>query len=115
MYKYIVLIITASCAAAPPPYPKPKLPQPDYKTATILQQDYTNEGAGNYNFAYHTSDGMSREEKAELKNVGSENEALVVQGSFTYVGVDGVTYTVNYVADENGYRPSAEHIPRLQN
>lgn len=67
------------------------------------------------NYSYQTSDGVSREEKAELKNVGTENEALVVQGSYSYVGEDGVTYTVNYIADENGYRASGVHIPGTNN
>lgn len=69
----------------------------------------------NYVNRYQTSDGVSREEKAELKNVGTENEALVVQGSYSYVGEDGVTYTVNYIADENGYRPTGVHIPGTNN
>lgn len=61
--------------------------------------------------SYQTSDGVSREEKAEVKNPGAENEALVVQGSYSYVGTDGNTYTITYVADENGYRPTGQHIP----
>ncbi|XP_022909081.2 endocuticle structural glycoprotein SgAbd-5-like [Onthophagus taurus] len=86
--------------------------QDSSKEATILQQDYNKHGNGNYKFQYQTSDGMSREENAELKNEGTDNEALVVQGSYSYVGSDGVTYTINYVADENGYRPTGEHIPQ---
>lgn len=62
-------------------------------------------------FSYQTSDGTTREEKAELKNIGSENESLVVEGSYSYVGSDGNTYTITYIADENGYRPTGQHIP----
>lgn len=68
-----------------------------------------------YFLSYQTSDGVSREEKAELKNAGTENETLVVQGSYSYVGADGVTYTVSYIADENGYRPTGVHIPGTNN
>lgn len=33
------------------------------------------------------------------------------QGQYTYQGDDGKTYSVSYTADENGYRPSADHLP----
>lgn len=36
----------------------------------------------------------------------------MVQGQYSYVGDDGVTYTVNYIADENGYRAIGSHIPK---
>ncbi|KAK5646570.1 hypothetical protein RI129_005034 [Pyrocoelia pectoralis] len=83
----------------------------DSPSATILRQENNNIGLGDYQFLYQTSDGISREEKAELRTVGS-NQAVVVQGSYSYIGVDGVTYTVNYVADENGYRAVGSHIPK---
>lgn len=74
-----------------------------------MQSDYNN---NLHYFRYETSDGSLREEAAELKNAGSENEALQVHGSYTYVGTDGVTYKVTYVADENGYRASGQHLPQ---
>lgn len=61
---------------------------------------------------YETSDGQSRKEEAELQNVGTDDEALVVKGSFSFVGDDGVTYTVVYVADKDGFRAEGEHLPR---
>lgn len=61
---------------------------------------------------YETSDGISRQEEAEIKNAGTENEALSVKGSISWVAPDGVTYTINFVADENGYQPQGDHIPK---
>lgn len=62
--------------------------------------------------SYETSDGVSRSEEAQLKNVGTENEALVVRGTVTWIAADGQTYTLNYVADENGFQPEGAHLPR---
>ena len=67
-----------------------------------------------YPFSFETSDGHSRQEQAELKDVaGSENKALVIRGQYSFVADDGQTYTVTYIADENGFQPSAPHIPSL--
>ncbi|XP_037720175.1 larval cuticle protein 65Ag1 [Drosophila subpulchrella] len=68
-------------------------------------------GAEGYNFAVETSDGSKFEEQGHLENVGTEEEAIVVRGSFAFLGDDGVTYTVNYVADENGFQPQGAHLP----
>lgn len=62
-------------------------------------------------FSYETSDGQKAESDGQLKNIGTEQEALAVKGSFSYVGDDGVTYSVNYVADENGFQPQGAHLP----
>lgn len=35
-----------------------------------------------------------------------------MQGSYSYTGPDGILYTVNYIADENGYRAEGKHLPR---
>ncbi|KAJ0179055.1 hypothetical protein K1T71_005830 [Dendrolimus kikuchii] len=61
---------------------------------------------------YETSNGISEQAQGVLKNVGSENEALEVRGQFSYTGVDGVVYSVTYVANENGFQPQGAHIPQ---
>lgn len=62
-------------------------------------------------FSYETSNGILAEEVGHLNNLGSENEALSVSGSFKYVAPDGVTYSISYIADENGFQPQGEHLP----
>lgn len=61
--------------------------------------------------SYETSDGITRQEQAELKNAGTEQEALSVRGSVSWVAPDGQTYTLHYIADENGFQPQGDHLP----
>ena len=62
-------------------------------------------------YSYELSDGVSRQEQGELKQIGTE-QALVVRGSVSWVAADGQTYTLNYVADENGYQPEGDFLPK---
>ena len=34
-----------------------------------------------------------------------------MQGSYSYVGDDGQTYSITYTADENGFQAQGAHIP----
>ncbi|KAH8342515.1 larval cuticle protein 65Ag1-like [Drosophila kikkawai] len=78
--------------------------------ATVLRSE-SDVGPEGYNYALETSDGTSKQEQGQLKNIGTENEAIAVKGTFSYVGDDGQIYTVNYIADENGFQPSGAHLP----
>ncbi|XP_017470790.1 PREDICTED: larval cuticle protein 8-like [Rhagoletis zephyria] len=64
-----------------------------------------------YSYSLKTSDGTSKQEDGHLVNPGAEDEHIVAQGSFSFVGDDGQTYTVNYIADENGFQPQGAHLP----
>ena len=46
-----------------------------------------------------------------MKTIG-EDEVVVMRGSYQYIGVDGLTYTVDWEADELGFRASAPHLPK---
>uniref|UniRef100_A0A2H1WSQ4 SFRICE_036472 n=1 Tax=Spodoptera frugiperda TaxID=7108 RepID=A0A2H1WSQ4_SPOFR len=77
----------------------------------ILRYDLNNDGLGAYNYAFDQSDGTGHNEDGEIRNAGSEDEFVAVRGSYSWVGPDGVKYTVNYVADENGFQPTIEQGP----
>lgn len=62
--------------------------------------------------SYETSDGTARQEQAELKNAGTDHAALTVRGTIQWLAPDGQQYTVNYVADENGFQPQGVHLPK---
>uniref|UniRef100_A0A1I8MP70 Larval cuticle protein 5 n=1 Tax=Musca domestica TaxID=7370 RepID=A0A1I8MP70_MUSDO len=83
-------------------------PRPD---AEIVKSE-SDVGPEGYSFAVATSDGTEKNEDGKLKNVGTEEEAIVVHGSYTWVDEKtGEKFTVTYVADENGFQPQGAHLP----
>ncbi|XP_061711550.1 cuticle protein CP14.6-like [Cydia pomonella] len=104
MKSFIVFaLIVAAVAAAPQ-----RSPDAD---AQVLRYDANNIGVDGYNYSYETSNGIKSEEQAQLNNIGTDNEAISVRGSYAYTGADGVVYTVTYIADENGFQPQGAHLP----
>ncbi|RZB39253.1 endocuticle structural glycoprotein SgAbd-8, partial [Asbolus verrucosus] len=77
----------------------------------ILRLESNNNGDGSYSYAYETGNGISAQEKGQLKNPGSQNEAQSADGSFTYTAPDGQQISVSYTADENGFQPQGAHLP----
>ncbi|XP_053661565.1 flexible cuticle protein 12-like [Anopheles marshallii] len=99
------LVLVALCVAV-----AVAVPVPDQKAET-LKYDNSINGVDGYSYQYETSNGISAQEAGELKTVG-EASALAVRGSFTFTAADGQVYTVNYIADENGFQPEGVHIPK---
>lgn len=54
-------------------------------------------------FRYRTSDDQTREERGYFRDI-DDVPVLTIEGSYGYIGDDGVPYLVRYKADENGYR-----------
>jgi len=97
---FALLIVAA--VAAPPKGGNPG-------DVTELSRNFANNGE-NYKFGFELSDGQKRDEAGEVKIIDKE-AGIVMRGSFSFVADDGVTYTVNYIADENGFQPQGAHIP----
>lgn len=63
-------------------------------------------------FSFKSENGITRTEDGFLKSVPeSKYPAQVMQGSYSYTGPDGVVYTINYIADEKGFRAEGAHLP----
>jgi len=73
------------------------------------EQEVNVDGAS---YAYETADGTKAEERTIVKGGGDEAIA-VKEGSYSYTGDDGQTYSVQYIADENGYQPKGDHLPQI--
>ncbi|KAF9802679.1 hypothetical protein SFRURICE_011690 [Spodoptera frugiperda] len=103
MKSFIVFALFVAAAVAAPASPD--------ASATILRYDSDNIGVEGFNYAVETSNGIQAQEQGQLKNAGTENEAIEVRGQFSYPGPDGVVYTVTYIANENGFQPQGAHLP----
>ncbi|CAD7004122.1 larval cuticle protein 5-like [Ceratitis capitata] len=78
---------------------------------SIVRQDSDVQPEG-YNFIVETSDGTQHSASGALQNAATDHESLAVKGSYSWTDEKtGEKFTVNYVADENGFRPEGAHLP----
>ncbi|KAL0266327.1 UNVERIFIED_CONTAM: hypothetical protein PYX00_008907 [Menopon gallinae] len=96
----------ASLAASAPQIQQNTTPIP------IVRAEANHNLDGSYNFVYETGNQISASEQGAIKNPGTDAETLSVQGSYSYVDLDGNHITINYVADENGFRADGAHLPQ---
>ncbi|XP_063532266.1 larval cuticle protein 1-like [Cydia strobilella] len=107
--KLVVIVVAALVAVA---LAAPAEPEP----VKILRSDFEHQPDGAYNYALETEDGVKKEETGEIKVVNDEenkpHSVIVVRGSYSYTDKEGAPHTVTYVADENGFQPQSEDIPK---
>ncbi|XP_017785779.1 PREDICTED: endocuticle structural glycoprotein SgAbd-2-like [Nicrophorus vespilloides] len=73
----------------------------------IIKYNYDPRPDGSYTYEYETGNGIVANENGYPK--GSDSQ--VKQGSYSYTGPDGNRYTINYIADEDGFRAQGAHLP----
>uniref|UniRef100_A0A1A9VIT0 Cuticle protein 6 n=1 Tax=Glossina austeni TaxID=7395 RepID=A0A1A9VIT0_GLOAU len=71
----------------------------------VQQQYHTQDELGQYAYGY--SDPLSA--KQEVRSLDG-----VTQGSYSYIDAEGILQTVDYTADENGFRVAATNLPKYQ-
>ncbi|KAI4465718.1 cuticle protein [Holotrichia oblita] len=106
MNTLIVFFASAIALAAAASLPTPA---PPGKHVAILKQVSEIDPEGSYQYSFEAENGISVEEAGHT-SANAEN-AVVASGNFKYTGPDGVPYSVQYVADENGFQPQAAHLP----
>lgn len=78
---------------------------PDAQAQTVYSTH--NQGPdGTFSYEYQTDNGI----KVKQDSIGY-GANKVVRGYYSYIGTDGVPYTVNYIADRFGYRAYGAHLP----
>lgn len=80
-------------------------PQTPDSQATLVSSTFGDDGAGNVNYAFETSNGIKQEASGQLKDVTvqeTQQQAKVeaLRGTFSYTAPDGTPITVEWIADE---------------
>ncbi|PSN39561.1 hypothetical protein C0J52_20617 [Blattella germanica] len=101
--KILVYSLIAAALAAPQ----------GQEPVAIISQDSVVNPDGSFNYGYESADGTKVQQSGQLKQLPDDKEGNgeAIQGSFSYLGTDGVTYQINYIADENGFVPQGDHLP----
>ncbi|XP_047029529.1 uncharacterized protein LOC124637211 [Helicoverpa zea] len=66
---------------------------------------------GSFSYEALGADQTHYVQHSRMENLGTGKDEQVVEGSYSYVGDNGKTYTVHYIADVNGFRASGDHLP----
>jgi len=101
----LIAVFLAVAAAAPAPQ--------ESQPILILKQSQNHDTEKQvYSFSYETENGISVSESGVQKQIGDKPEeaGTVSQGKYSYPE-DSVTYTITWVADENGFQATGDHLP----
>ncbi|XP_075149471.1 pupal cuticle protein [Haematobia irritans] len=75
------------------------------KDAQIVHKDSHINDDGSYHYEFETSNGIKHAQQ------GASDGS--VQGSSSYISPEGIEIKTTYVADETGYHPVGDHIPKI--
>jgi len=101
----LLAVFLALAAAAPAPE--------ESKPILIVKQSQDHDTEKQiYSFSYETENGIVVSESGVQKQIGAKADeaGTVSQGSYSFPE-DGRRYTVNWVADENGFQAKGDHLP----
>lgn len=119
---FVAIASTAVLAA-------PATQEPGYEHNTpipIISQSESNSADGTFNYSYESGNGIKTSGQGFLKKIfvpvlgadgketgqEEEKEIVVQSGSYSYPSPDGELITITYIADENGFQPTGDHIPQ---
>ncbi|XP_058976658.1 endocuticle structural glycoprotein SgAbd-1-like [Musca domestica] len=75
------------------------------RESRIVEQKVEPAVDGNFAYQFDTENGIHAEARGTSVNIGAEEPAQKIEGSFAYITPEGLRVGVRYVADEAGYRP----------
>lgn len=69
--------------------------------------NHKNNGVNFLLSSFETDEGIKRSEQGAPLAIGGMSQS----GSYEYIGPDGQVYKIEFIADENGFRPVGDHLP----
>ncbi|CAH2107352.1 unnamed protein product [Euphydryas editha] len=107
-----LIIVAFALVAAAVALPVENVPREIKTLRSVFEQT----PVGGYLLSFETENGISRQEEGELKEVFDEEKkphsVVTVRGSYSFPDLDGKPIVVNYYADESGYHPEGDSIPK---
>ncbi|XP_053631875.1 cuticle protein AMP1B-like [Cherax quadricarinatus] len=96
----LVICLVALATAAPQKHPD--------RDAQIVKDERSDSGDGNFYYSFETSNGISAQKTGTPGSKGQSN----MDGGFQFRLPDGTIAEVRYVANEYGYQPESDLIPK---
>ncbi|KAL7051978.1 hypothetical protein ACKWTF_004715 [Chironomus riparius] len=117
MFKFLTALTAVICISlAFPQAPDTSASSSKDSEAVVISNTGSDDSAGNFASNFETSNNIKSEAKGSLRELTSENGTKtfgeVQEGSYSYVGDDGKTYAVKWIADENGFQPEGKRTIR---
>ena len=82
------------------------------KHIVILKSESHTDKDGSYKYAFEAANGIQQQEHGYVKNAGvKDHEIQVAEGYYSYTDEHGHQVGVHYIADENGFRATGDHLP----
>lgn len=83
-----------------------------YKHIPIVKSESLREKDGSYKYHFEAANGIQQQEHGYVKNAGQKDHEIQVQeGYYSYTDEHGHQIGVHYIADENGFRATGDHLP----
>ncbi|GLV48616.1 Cuticular protein 65Az [Carabus blaptoides fortunei] len=107
MKLFIVLLLVVAAALA-----LPIEPELQAGVIPILKREEVRDEQGQYVLEYVSGDGTSVNEEGSLIPA-EEGPVLVKKGTIKYTSPEGDDIVLSYYADETGFHPTGDHLPKL--
>ncbi|PSN37145.1 hypothetical protein C0J52_20160 [Blattella germanica] len=96
----LVLLTSSSTTTSKPEEPNVPI---------VFSENYQSDD-GSYLFDFEAANSVAQREQGFIKHE-SGLDVLVKKGYYSFIGPDGLLYRIDYLADENGFQATGEHLP----